>query len=312
MSRFSPTGNLIAGGSGGGTCPISVNRVTVASGGVPRWRDASTGIANSALGTLLSLPAPNWTPFLLDPKGATILGAGGGNYAATLSKAVAQTYGVFNGQPLPSLFSTYTALDGGPDGTLIFQSPDFTTINVLWGDGTVSNYPIGLSWNRLWVRWAANGFVYVSNNQLFWQPRGKSVVAIPTLEIPADPYLVLDPTGRAWVLYHYSSTWLHPIGQFTGYQLPGSFFPDIYVTGFEATVSTTPNACEAPETITLTAVTLGQGMKPLSVGPIPPDPPIPPVPPDPPVPPIPPDPPVPPTPPVPPVPPVHLSSLLIL
>ncbi len=144
VPRFNRLGQFAAGAAGG---VLSVDARPIGQGGGARWIDDATVIANATLTGddpyhTFAFDGPSWVPRELDGRGATRLGAGGGNWAATLaSRTDPQTYGVYRGQPLPDDLATYYALDGGLDGSLVLvDTISFTTFVVLWADGERSTF----------------------------------------------------------------------------------------------------------------------------------------------------------------------------
>lgn len=255
--RYNRRGDLCAGVAGG---VLSINRVAIGFGGGPKWLDDNTLLANAFVQGVWALfqftRASGWQPMWLDVRGATRIGAGGGNWAATLASNPPVTYGVIDGQPLPAALAALFVLDGWQDGSLLFCDRAATTFIVRWPDGSLEQWPMLAGANLETVRMAEGGFCYLQEpRSLIWQPRNGPARVVPTVDAPFDPMTWQDTDGWRWWLYHNEATYLQYEDTATGWQGPGSYGPDAWF-GADGLiqVATTPSAGEAPDTITLTTV----------------------------------------------------------
>jgi len=254
--RYNRRGDLCAGVAGG---VLSINRVAIGFGGGPKWLNDHTLLANALVRDRWALyqfdRTTNWQPALLDERGATRIGAGGGNWAATLASTPPVTYGEVDGEPLSSLINLLI-LDGWQDGSLIFCDRDYMTLIIRWPDGSLAQWPMPPHINLENVRMAEGGFCYLQEpRSLVWQPRNGPSRIVPTVDVPFEPMTWQDTDGWRWWLYHNDATYLQYEDTATGWQGPASYGPDAWFGAdglFQ--VATTPSAGELPDTITLTTV----------------------------------------------------------
>lgn len=225
--RFNRRGDLAAGKGGE---ILSINRVPIAHGEASSspWWTEDTLIANAVVDSVWGLwafdRATNWAGRLIDFRGASNVGAGGGNWAATLESHPFQTYGSFNGGPLPEFAQSCHVLCGGEDGTLILASSDYLEILVLPPNGIAWGVDVGPHVFLSETRWIPNGFLFVRDPRELWVCRAGQMSRVSTVEPPYQPSLV---TGD-WYLYHNSRTILQNTAA-QGFTWNAGYAPDGYL-----------------------------------------------------------------------------------
>jgi len=266
--RYNRLKDLVAGVAGG---PLSVNRAQVGIGGGPKPLNDHAFLANGLVDGVWGLVQldrdTGWVPHIIDPKGATRIGAGGDNWAATVQSQPPVTYGVIAGVPFEENPAERYVLDGALDGGLLFLlvTPDGATFYARWPDGVVDEWLINSGTNLENVRMAAGAFVYQENSLLYLQLRGAGRRQVPTVDTPFEPMTWEDSHGFRWFLYHNDATYIQYGYTATGYQFGGSYAPDMWIGPTDAAqVALTLSPGEAPSTIQLVDIQLGTGVMPIS------------------------------------------------
>ncbi len=258
MPRFSRLGSFCSGVAGG---IIAIDRKPIGRGGGTRWLTDDTVLANSTVAAdqyhLFSFTAPDWTPVLVDPRGASAIGAGDRSWAATLQTRPPQSYGIYRCQLLPPPLSTHAVLDGDGGILAFVDTNDYASFTVLWPNGERTSFRMAdVNLGSVRACASAAGVCFCAGPQTapFFYSRTEGIKPLALAETPVFFPFVYTEAGLVYALYwtaHYGLVLQYlsaPAGRH-GWQWPGDTFygPDVHPATRQIVYAL--NAAESPDAL---------------------------------------------------------------